>query len=315
MEENTFISPEDKTSLKELYHVLVSENNSKALPYLHVLGKLVEQASDAITLKSLLASDNWPQAIDSHLICEQDSEVDKISRAEGILELIIEKDLKDKKFLDFGCGEGHVSYKSLIQEPVISVGYDIEKFKSWDKFGTKNEKLLFTTDLSVVENQSPYDIILIYDVIDHMKKEKAIELLKTVKNLLDKDGTIYLRVHPFCSRHATHLYHKINKAFVHLVFNHQELIEMGYDSPDTAEIMYPIAQYTEIIKESGLYISHNNILREKVEPFFKKTPIIKERIRMNYKNSTDKNIKSGGFPEFQCEQQFLDFVIKKKERI
>jgi transposase len=29
---------------------------------------------------------------------------------------------------------------------------------------------------------------------------------------------------------------------------------------------------------------------------------------------SDKNIKAGGFPEFQCEQQFLDFVIKKDKK-
>ncbi|MEI6851166.1 MAG: hypothetical protein WCK26_04340, partial [Candidatus Saccharibacteria bacterium] len=35
-------------------------------------------------------------------------------------------------------------------------------------------------------------------------------VLAQIKDLLSDGGTVYLRTHPFCSRHATHLYHKIN---------------------------------------------------------------------------------------------------------
>jgi len=313
------MNTEEKNALNELYHVLVDENNPRTLPYIHVLGELVGQSSDFITLKSLLASDSWPAAIDPHLICGNDSEVDKISRAESILELLVEKDLKDKRFLDFGCGEGHVSYKALVQDPVVSVGYDIAHYESWQNFGPGDGKLFYTTSLEEVKTHAPYDIILAYDVIDHVNRETAVELLMEMKELLDVNGTLYMRAHPFCSRHATHLYHTINKAYVHLVFNKQELMELGYESPETARVTFPIAQYGDLIKRAGLHVSHNNILREKVESFFKKNALIKERIRMNFKETSDKHIdkhiKAGGFPEFQCEQQFLDFVIKKKERI
>lgn len=308
------MNSDETVALKELYHILINGNDPKTTPYLHVLGKLIGQDSEFITLKSLLASDAWPEAIEKNLICDTDSEVDKISRAEGILELLVEKDLKDKKFLDLGCGEGHVVYKSLSQNPLFSIGYDIQNFPNWEKFGN-SPKLLFTTNLEIVQQHSPYDVILIYDVIDHIEKEKAIEILTMAGKLLTKDGTIYLRTHPFCSRHATHLYHLINKAFVHLVFTAQELQDLGYDnSLYHSRITYPIKEYETLFKSANLSISHNNILREKVEPFFKKTPILKERIRMHYKDSEDKTIRNGGFPEFQCEQQFLDYVLKKEKQ-
>lgn len=302
---------EEKTALKQLYHVLVEKNDDEILPYLHILGELVGQNSDFVTLRSLLVSDQWPEAIDKNLICSQDSETDKIARAEGILELLVEKDLRNKKFLDYGCGEGHVVYKALSQEPTISVGYDMVENEHWSKFG-KNDTLIFTTNLEEVKRQAPYDIILLYDVIDHASQEEAIKILKTAASLLEKNGTIYLRAHPFCSRHATHLYHKINKAFVHLVFTPTELQDMGYNSPTNPHVVFPITQYGDMFKESGLVISHHNILREKVEAFFKKNLLIKERIRMHYRDSSDKNIRAGGFPEFQCEQQFLDYVLKRK---
>ncbi|NJL34796.1 MAG: hypothetical protein HC893_14275 [Chloroflexaceae bacterium] len=143
---------EEKNQLKALYKILVDENDPNKLPYLNVLGELVGQNSDFVSLKSLLASDAWPKAVDPNLICDQESETDKISRAEGILELLVEKDLKDRKFLDFGCGEGHVAYKALVQEPTISVGYDIKASSHWSNFGSNN-KLLFTDNYDVVEKK------------------------------------------------------------------------------------------------------------------------------------------------------------------
>lgn len=302
---------EEKTALKQLYHVLIQKDDPDILPYLHTLGEIVGHSSEFITLKSLLASDQWPEAIDQNLICAQDSETDKISRAEGILELLVEKDLRNKKFLDFGCGEGHVAYKALTQEPLISVGYDKIHMPSWSKFPT-NDKLLFTTDFETAKQHSPYDIILVYDVIDHVSHKEALAILRQIHDLLDINGTIYLRTHPFCSRHATHLYQTINKAYIHLVFTNQELKDLGYEAPDNTHVVYPINQYETMFKEADLAISHNNILREKVDAFFKKTPLIKERIRMHYKDSSDKHIRNGGFPEYQCEQQFLDYVLKRK---
>jgi 2-polyprenyl-3-methyl-5-hydroxy-6-metoxy-1,4-benzoquinol methylase len=307
------MNTDEKTSLKTLYHMLVEKNDNDVLPYLHVLGELVGQNTDYITLKSLLASEQWPEAIDHNLICAQDSETDKISRAEGILELLVEKDLKDKKFLDFGCGEGHVAYKALSQNPVVSIGYDIAKNAMWEKFGTQN-KLILTDNIADVEQYAPFDVVLLYDVIDHVSQEDAIKLLKKVSELIEINGTIYLRAHPFCSRHATHLYQKINKAFIHLVFTSNELNDMGYESPVNAHITHPIAQYGELFSAANLTVSHHNILREKVESFFKKTSIVKERVRMHYKESKDKLIRNGAFPEFQCEQQFLDYVLKRSEK-
>lgn len=301
---------EEKQQLKALYKILVDENDPQKLPYLNVLGELVGQNTDFISLKSLLASDSWPRAVDPNLICDQESETDKISRAEGILELLVEKDLKDKKFLDFGCGEGHVPYKALVQEPTIAVGLDIEANAHWENFG-KNDKLIFTDKLEVAQQHGPYDAILVYDVIDHLPLEKCVSTLQQVKDLLDENGTVYVRTHPFCSRHATHLYHTVNKAFIHLIFTRQELEEMGYECPDNARVLYPIRDYGDMFEKAGFTISHHNILREKVEPFFVKNPLIKERVRLNYQDSSDKHIKKGGFPEFQCEQQFIDYVLKK----
>jgi 2-polyprenyl-3-methyl-5-hydroxy-6-metoxy-1,4-benzoquinol methylase len=301
---------EEKAKLKELYRILERMNIAEVQDYLPVLADVLGQSSDFNVLKTLLESNQWPEAVDPNLICDLESETDKISRAEGMLELIVEKKLKDLAFLDFGCGEGHVAYQALTQEPKISVGYDIKEDAHWNSFG-RNDKLIFTNNISIVKQYAPYDVIILYDVIDHVEENEITDLLTAVASVLSSQGTVYLRTHPFCSRHATHLYHKINKAFMHLIFTESELQEMNYNTPVSANVVYPIAQYKMYIADAGLQITHNNILREKVESFFIDNPLIKQRIRSHYPNSKDTNIAAGGFPVFQCEQQFIDYVLKK----
>jgi 2-polyprenyl-3-methyl-5-hydroxy-6-metoxy-1,4-benzoquinol methylase len=256
--------------------------------------------NEFIELKKLLESDQWPAAVDSSLICDPNSEPDKLKRAEGILELLIEESLENKKFLDFGCGEGHVPFKS---KSFMSFGYDIKEDPHWSGF--RSNTVVLTTDIEIIKSNAPYDAILVYDVLDHLEQSNILDTLTQIKNLLSNKGTIYLRVHPFCSRHATHLYQKINKAFVHLIFTTDEIMELGYDCPANAHVMFPLLTYGEFIKKTNLKIKNSNVLRERIEDFFINTPIIRKRMKNNYKDA------KFDFPNWQCEQQFLDYVLRK----
>ena len=307
-----------KTS--ELYDLILKKNDPELNAYLDVLKTLTTEVQEPVPsapvsstsvpsvessefekLKKLLESDAWPAAVDSTLICDPNSEEDKLNRAEGILELLIEESLENKKFLDFGCGEGHVPFKAIEQKVSTSVGYDIKEDAHWNDF----KNCILTTDLEIVKSNGPYDVILVYDVLDHIEQSAMVGVLTQIKDLLSDSGTVYLRTHPFCSRHATHLYHKINKAFIHLVFTADELTKLGYETPVNASVVYPGWYYATILKPIFKTIN-SNTLRERVEDFFKNTPIIKKRIKNNYKDE-----KRWDFPDKQCEQQFLDYVLKK----
>jgi 2-polyprenyl-3-methyl-5-hydroxy-6-metoxy-1,4-benzoquinol methylase len=295
-------------SLTKLYDILVKKNDPDILPYLEAFRKIINK-SDFQILKDLLRSNKWPKAVDSNLICDLGSDEDKFNRAEGILELVVEKPLRDKRFLDFGCGEGHIAAKALEQNPAVSVGYDIVETENWKTF-EKKDNFALTTDLEEMRKHAPYDVILIYDVLDHMENGQVASL-KDLKGVLSDDGLMYIRFHPFCSRHATHQYQDLNKAFVHLVFTEQELETLGVETPKVSHIMHPIAEYGEWMKKAGLKTVNYNILREKVEGFFTKNNAIKERVRQHYAHTEDKRIRKGAFPTFQLEQQFLDYVVKK----
>lgn len=266
-------------------------------------------------LKNLLETtypdiETWPEAVLPFQVVDQNSETEKMERAEGIIDSIISEEITDKKFLDFGCGEGHMAkYVSSITKN-LCVGYDI-KINDKSKFTWEIEEnnLLLTTDIKKVMEKKSYDIILIYDVIDHVEQNDPVDILIEAASLLSDGGRIYLRCHPWCGRHGGHLYRKINKAFVHIIFSNEELISLGAD-PEKEEkiikVIFPMDTYKDYIKKSGLKIISEHIEFQEVEGFFQKIPILSKRLRQNIKIDNGKT-----FPKHQLSQCFHDYILTK----
>lgn len=256
-------------------------------------------------LKEALSSTRWPEAVNPNLICDPDSESDKEDRGRGIIELMIEEDLKGLKFLDFGCGEGHCASLSASYGTSLSVGYDMKDNAKWSAHAPQ-PNMLFTTNYQEVLNRGPYNVILLFDVIDHVEHEEPIALLTRAASALADGGKIYMRCHPFTSRHATHLYHDLNKAYIHLVFTDEELKQI-LPEPKHAEInngvTYPIKTYNQYIDAAGLKTVSKREITEKFESFFR-IPVISDRII--------KKTKMSSYPEFQMTVQFVDYVLAKK---
>jgi SAM-dependent methyltransferase len=259
-------------------------------------------------LKELLISSEWPESVLDFQIVDENSEQEKMDRAEGVIDILIQEDLKGKKFLDFGCGEGHMA-KYASTQCLLSVGYDIADPKTnsfvWEK---KENNFLLTKNYENVTKNGPYDVILIYDVIDHIVgNEEQKEVLKKASELLSTDGHIYLRCHPWCSRHGGHLYRQINKAFIHLVFNKDEIKEMGYtiEGP-MSNVIYPVLYYAKLVRESGLKPkSEPELERQNVEDYFKNNEIISNRLKKSIPLANDE------FPSFQMSICFIDYILHK----
>lgn len=281
-----------KLKLQEIENFLESDEE---LDQLRELGELdqLRELEELDQLKFLLDSDLWPQAVFEHQIAN--SEEDKIERASVIIDFLISEPLKDKKFLDFGCGEGHiVEYAS--KDAILSIGYDISK--SWI-----DERIDLTIDFEEVASKGPYDIILINDVLDH--SNDPLKILKLAKEVLHENGNIYLRCHPWVARHASHLYKVKNKAFMNLVFTDDELDQLGFKVENSVKIKYPIDEYNQLITEAGLKKKSSDVEYQTPEDFFMKNKLIADRIIKNF------NPKDGKFPKFQMSQCFLDFVLNK----
>ncbi len=264
----------------------------------------VENLDDFESLKKALSSTKWPEAVNPELICDPTIIKDKTERGSGIIQLLIEENLLNLNFLDIGCGEGFSTRYAASEVAAKAVGYDIKDY-GWSNFESK-PNLIMTTNFEEVKNNGPYNIILLFDVIDHSIGQNPVELLKMATSVLAENGKIYMRTHPFISRHGTHLYHELNKAYVHLVFTPEELKmllpEPKYEEP-TIKVVKPIKTYETFIENSGLNIIHKREIRENIEPFFK-IPKIADRII--------KNTDFHEFPEYQMQIQFVDYVLNKK---
>jgi len=274
-------------------------------------------------LAGYLQDPSWPSAVEPSLICNQESEEEKFDRAEGILDMVVSRTIKNTKFLDFGCGQGHVAEKALAQGCKLAIGYDIEA-QNWDKRQT-DDRLLLTTDWEEVKKHAPYDIVLVYDVIDHIvtpaykivdchnPPNEMVEAFKNIKSITAPAGTIYVRCHPWTSRHGSHLYQKLNKAFLQLVFNDEELVHLGLteNGLPIQKVIHPLDTYNKTFGLAGFgNIRENARLTEPVEPFFERNPLIVKRIKQNWTTSPDNELRNGNkFPIFQMEMQFIDFQI------
>ena len=219
----------------------------------------------------LQSKHDWPAAVNPMLIADDTSETDKLERAEGILDHFADFRLSKMKFLDFGCGEGHLARKSLEKGVLVAVGYDPHVESDI------TDKLIITPDFNKVIFQAPYDFIMLYDVLDHAEKETPIDILEKIKGLSKSNTIIKIRCHPWISRHGGHQYKKTNKAFSHLVFNEKELAP---ESISTLKLNNPLETYKEWFAKTGFQIKSENIIKEPVESFFK-SAMIKRRIMVN----------------------------------
>jgi hypothetical protein len=124
------------------------------------------------------------------------------------------------------------------------------------------------------------------------------------------NGRIYLRCHPWTSRHGTHLYKQLNRAYLHLVFDTDELFSMGLKETRTRNFLDPMTEYRKIIEEARLTISEEELVTHPVELFFTHEPAVLRRIKEQWKVSENKALAAGTqFPRDVLEIQFVDFIL------
>lgn len=269
----------------------------------------VEPGFERSKLKALLKSDKWPMAVNPNLIVNNSSYDDKLERGESILDTFVENGLINKKFLDFGCGEGHVA-KAASARASYSVGYDIDE-TGWEAFH-ETDRFMLTNDWQAVINKGPYDVVFLYDVLDHIESEDPIDILKMINSVMVPNGKVHVRCHPWCSRTSSHVYRTINKAFIHMFFSEEELREMGCDPLPSRKIIHPLVTYDDWFQKGGFNKIDEKTLRQDVEPFFMKEELLSNIIKNHYKDSFEERYASGReFPKYQLEQQMLDFQLEK----
>ncbi len=231
--------------------------------------------------------DSWPEAVEQDLIVN--SEQDKIERAKNVYQKYFPSDINGK-VLDYGCGESFIVDIAAEKGFDFSVGYDINLNGS-----ISGERTLLTNSPQEVLEKSPYDFILIYDVLDHDKD--PVESLSFVKKLSKKDTKISLICHPWCSRHGGHLYKQINKAYIHLFV----------DEEFPQKVFYPLRTYQKWIDLAGFVVVKHQFQKDEIEPFFKENKLVSDYLKSFCFTETNET-----FPEFQMSMSFVEYELRIK---
>lgn len=265
----------------------------------HGLPEISQYEMSLKVMKESLLSHEWPRAVDPKSICLTEDMA--FHRAQAILDLVIGESLTGKSFLDFGCGGGHVIMNSIKQNPKIAIGYDINQSKI--KFDNDH----FTSEFDIVAQNGPYDIILLQDVLDHLESEDAITILIKLKSILDKNGRMYIRNHPWCSRHGSHIYTQINKAYAHIVLDDSELCRIGgYSNDHTNHLYEPIEAYRNWFSESGFNVCSEIPITKNPEEFFNKQSFIRERMLAKW-DGDEAKMKNN------IQIEFVEYVVEPME--
>jgi len=254
-------------------------------------------------INELLAIDCWPEAVPQMLTKKEPSEKEKIKRANMVIDMMVDRKLNDLKFLDFGCGEGHITEQMTLRGVSKSIGYDIEKKDTWNNF--KNAQ--FTDQFNDLTNGQLFDIIMLYDVLDHCENPELV--MKQVKSLLSNNGVVYVRCHPWISTHGCHLHSldpELNKAFFHLFITWEEIYELSKKEPMyTRKELNPIEAYHWWFK--GFDIKRERKMTGNVSEFFH-VPAFKKLL------ATEQGINPDSVDDLlkNMEIQFVDFLLAPK---
>ena len=100
---------------------------------------------------------------------------------------------KNIKILDIGCGHGLYmnSLKNIGYENILGVDINKEAIE-YCKERDLNVELIENIENFSKNNKQKFDFIILTHVIEHIKKDEIIENLKYIKELLDKNGILYI---------------------------------------------------------------------------------------------------------------------------
>lgn len=232
-------------------------------------------------IDELLADDKWPLAVPDNLLCKNEKE--KRDKASSIISCIINVPLAKKKLLDFGCGNNFI-VREARRRDAVAFGYDIKEVTGEHIF----------RDFDEVKKNGPYDIILVYDVLDHLVDLNIQNAMNKIRELCNNNTQIFITTHPMHSRHGAHLHPDVNKAFVHLFKNNIEpnwFKDFGF--------------YQSRFSKSGFCITNQIVRSDRLEKYFLENPVLLkhlEKISISLDCSLPQLI-------WKMRNSFFDFVL------
>lgn len=254
-------------------------------------------------VEKLILSKYWPKAVsESSIVKPKDTDA-ILHRSKSVINYFV-KSLTGKKFLDFGCGAGHC-VEIAKATAKFAIGFDIVENEAWKTFDVK-----LTTNFDEIKYHGPYDVILLYDVFDHVPEDQNAEMLKRLATVSNSDTIIKVRCHPWTSIHGGHLYEKLNRAYAHLFLTDEQIAK--YQTSPVRKIIRPMQAYNnawaaggfEVVNQDKHEINWNN----NIGKFFQEP----DTAQFLYQKSPQKLSGNAKWQKAVLPIEFIDFILKKK---
>ena len=224
---------------------------------------VVQQTNEAREkhIQDLLAIDCWPEAVPEVLLASP-TDKDQKNRASAVMDMVLDRNIEKLNFLDYGCGDGWITQEAKRRGAENAVGFDLVKSEKWKELIGPS----FVHSLGALEPNF-FDVVFLYDVLDHCMDAEF--LMDTILKSMKKTGVVYVRCHPWTSRHATHLYKQgINKAYMHMFLSFDEIGKLIKDKPMfTRNEKNPLEAYRWWFR--NFKIVKERTIKEPVSDFFK----------------------------------------------
>lgn len=248
-------------------------------------------------IDNLMSMDSWPEIMPQHLIVTPNDE-DQKHRASSVLDMILNESIEGLNCLDYGCGEGWITKEFKKRGAKEAVGYDLQKDEKWESF----TGIDFVTSVNDLPKKH-FDIILLYDVLDHCVDTESV--MNNILMLLKDTGVVYVRCHPWTSKHATHLIKQgLNKAYIHMFLSWSEIESLTGKKPVfTRKEKDPMRSYMWWFRD--FKVEKQTKITEPVSDFFKNKEI---------KDMLSKEQDVSNIEEFlkNMSLQFVDFKLRHK---
>lgn len=255
---------------------------------------------------------DWPLAVNPTLIINPDNIEECRLRAKNVVDSVIERNVKGLNILDFGSGDATIAEEIMKRGAFNVVAFDPVLPKTLFDYQHPRDNPnppVITNGWGTVEISGPFDLILLYDVLDHCTEE-PVEVLRRLRPLLKKDGIMIIRCHPWTSRHGGHCYTKINRAWVHLLFTEEQLRKRGCDPMPIRRIIHPLYTYKKWIEEANYKIIKEDKITESVEDYFASNELFKNIIYKHFKDSPFEDYRKGkGDLARVMGFHFIDYIL------
>jgi len=186
---------------------------------------------------------------------------------------------KNADIIDFGCGAGHFLYflKKMGYENSIGVDISEECVEFCKKMGFRVEKADILEFIKDEKNRERFDLIVMNDILEHIRREDIITLLKGARNCLKEKGKIIIKVpnasNPFLASNTRYI------DFGHF---------MSFTEESLAQILNIAGFKNVIIKPQFIYIFYWNPINYLALLFSKILNFFFRLIFLLYGNNTTK---------------------------